>query len=116
PVLMQQLLSERGYAKDFVRTTKGGDIPDSDTKKWDDVVDAYGFAEGYLKRYESGGKVQFLENAGIVYTCAGRDTSVKVHPTYETHALVTAMPSALPPEIKDLLECNPRDPGQHRKR
>lgn len=116
PVLMQLLLSERGYPATFVKTTKGRDIPDGDAKKWDDVVDAYGFAEGYLKRHESGGKVQFLENAGIVYTCGGRDTSVKVHPTYETHALVTAMPSPTPPEVSALLDCKPKDPGQHRRR
>lgn len=104
PKLLQQYMSDKGYASDYVSKTKGADVKPG---AWNDVIDAFGYAEGfYSRRAVAGepGKFRYVENKGVVYRCSGRDP-VDVDPAYSKLARVTNLPAATPPEIKALLGC-----------
>ena len=101
PKLLQQYLSDKGFASDYVRKTKGADIK---SEHWNDVVDAFGFAEGFLIQQTVAGKVQYVENKGVIYKCSGREP-IDMIPAYAKLARVTNLPQHTPPEIKDLLGC-----------
>jgi hypothetical protein len=104
PKLLQQYLSEKGYPLNYVSKTKCNDVqPDA----WNDVIDAFGFAEGlYSRRAVAGeqGKFSYVENKGVIYRCSGRD-AIDVDPAYSKRSRVTNLPSDTPPEIKALLGC-----------
>ncbi len=104
PQLLQQYLSEKGYPADYVAKTKGADVK---AEHWNDVIDAFGYAEGYSNRRPVAGKpgkFQYVENKGVTYRCGGRD-AIDVDPAYAKLSRVTNLPQATPPEIKDLLGC-----------
>ena len=104
PKLLQQYLSEKGYPADYVGKTKGADVK---AEHWNDVIDAFGYAEGYSNRRPVAGKpgkFQYVENKGVTYRCGGRDP-IDVDPAYAKLSRVTNLPQATPPEIKDLLGC-----------
>ena len=105
PKLLQQYLTDKGgYPADYVRKTKGTDVKEGE---WNDVIDAFGYAEGFYSRREVAGKpgkFQYVENKGIIYKCSGREP-IDVDPAYAKLSRVTSMPQATPPEIKDLLGC-----------
>ena len=104
PKLLQQYLSDHGYPADYVTKTKGLDVK---SEEWKDVIDAFGYAEGfYNRRAVAGqpGKFQYVENKGIVYRCSGRDP-IDVDPAYSNLSRVKNMPQDTPPEVKDLLGC-----------
>lgn len=105
PKLLQQYLTDKGgYPADYVRKTKGTDVKEGE---WNDVIDAFGYAEGFYSRREVAGKpgkFQYVENKGIIYKCSGREP-IDVDPAYAKLSRVTSMPQDTPPEIKDLLGC-----------
>lgn len=104
PKLLQQFLSDRGHPSDYVSKTKGTDVK---PEEWNDVIDAFGYAEGFfVRRAVAGqpGKFQYIENKGVVYRCAGRDP-IEVDPAYRELSRVKNLPQDTPPEIKDLLGC-----------
>ncbi|HXC71317.1 MAG TPA: hypothetical protein VN644_15145 [Pyrinomonadaceae bacterium] len=105
PKLLQQYLTDKGgYPADYVRKTKGADVK---AQEWNDVVDAFGYAEGYSSRREVAGqpgKFQYFENKGVIYKCSGREP-IDVDPAYAKLSRVTSLPQDTPPEIKDLLGC-----------
>ena len=104
PKLLQQYLSDHGYPADYVRKTKGADVKE---EHWKDVIDAFGYAEGYSSRRAVAGKpgtFQYVENKGIIYRCSGKDP-IDVDPAYAQLSRVKNLPPDVPPEIKDLLGC-----------
>ena len=103
PKLLQQYLTDKGgYAADYVQKTKGSDVKE---EHWNDVIDAFGYAEGYSSRRAAPGKpVQYVVNKGVIYKCGGREP-LDVDPAYAKLSRVTNLPQATPPEIKDLLGC-----------
>ena len=104
PKLLQQFMSDKGYASDYVSKTKGADVQ---ANAWSDVIDAFGYAEGfYNRRAVAGepGKFRYVENKGITYRCSGRD-AIDVDPAYSKLSRVTNLPAATPPEIQSLLGC-----------
>jgi hypothetical protein len=106
PKLLQQYLADtgKGYAGTYVTSTKGQQIKDSE---WADVIDAFGYAEGYSSRRAVAGqpgKFKYIDNKGIVYRCTGRDP-IDVDPAYSNLSRVKDMPQATPPEVKALLGC-----------
>lgn len=101
PKLLQQYLSDKGFASDYVRKTKGADVK---AEHWNDVIDAFGFAEGYFIKQTVGGKAQYVQNNGVIYKCSGREP-IDMIPAYARLSRVTNLPQHTPPEIKDLLGC-----------
>lgn len=104
PKMLQQYLSDKGYLSDYVSKTKGSAVQPG---AWNDVIDAFGYAEGFLNRRAVAGqpgKFTYVENKGIIYRCGGRD-AIDVDPAYSTLSRVTNLPADTPPEIKDLLGC-----------
>lgn len=107
PKIMQQYMSDMGYAANYVATTLGSAIKDTE---WNDVIKAYGVAEGYYKEIagargqgKTGGDL-YAENKGVIYRCTGRD-AIDVYLPYRALPLVTALPTDTPPEIQALLGC-----------
>ena len=105
PVMLQEYLTDKGgYPSDYVAKTKGKDVKE---EAWNDVIDAFGYAEGYYNRRAVAGqkgKFTYVENKGILYRCGGRDP-IDVDPAYKNLARVKNMPQATPPEVKKLLGC-----------
>lgn len=104
PKVLQQYMTDKGYPSNFVSKTKGADVT---AGAWNDVIDAFGFAEGfYNRRAVAGapGKFHYVENKGVIYRCTGRD-AIDVDPAYNKLPRVTNLPADTPPEIKDLLGC-----------
>lgn len=105
PKLLQEYLTDKGgYPSNYVTSTKGKDIKDD---AWNDVIDAFGYAEGFYKRRAvpgTKGKFTYVENKGIIYRCGGRDP-IDVDPAFKDLKRVTSMPQATPPEVKKLLGC-----------
>jgi hypothetical protein len=105
PTLLQQYLSDKNYQPDYVRSTYGKDVKQ---QEWNDVIDAFGFAEGFYNRRpdpDAKGKFRYYENKGIIYHCDKREP-IDVDPGYQNLKRVTDMPETTPPEIKKLLGCD----------
>jgi|GEM_PF-4234125 len=101
---MQLYLSDKKYPQNYVTMTKGKDVKENE---WGDVLDAFGFVEGFFSRRDVAGqanKFQYVENKGIIYRCGGRDP-IGVDPAFKNHEYVKKMPQNTPPEIKWLLGC-----------
>lgn len=105
PKRLQEYLTDKGgYPSNYVTSTKGKDVKE---EAWNDVIDAYGYAEGYYNRRAVAGqkgKFTYVENKGIIYRCGGRDP-IDVDPAFKDLKRVTSMPQATPPEVKKLLGC-----------
>lgn len=101
---LQQYLSSKNYPKDYVINTICKNVKPAE---WNDVVDAFGFVEGFYNLREitgQKGKFHYVENKGIVYRCTGRDP-IEVDSAFRDLSLVTKMPQNTPPEISNLLGC-----------
>jgi hypothetical protein len=105
PKRLQEYLTDKGgYPSNYVTSTKGKDVKD---EAWNDVIDAYGYAEGFYNRRPVAGqkgKSTYVENKGIIYRCGGRE-AIDVDPAFKDLARVKNMPQATPPEVKKLLGC-----------
>ncbi|MGB9180162.1 MAG: DUF4157 domain-containing protein [Pyrinomonadaceae bacterium] len=105
PKRLQEYLTDKGgYPSNYVTSTKGKDVKDD---AWNDVIDAFGYAEGFYNRRPVAGekgKFRYYENKGIIYRCGGRDP-IDVDPAFKDLKRVTSMPQATPPEVKKLLGC-----------
>jgi hypothetical protein len=105
PKRLQQYLSDKNgakYAPTYVASTLGKDVKENE---WEDVIDAFGYAEGMYSRREVAGKpgkFEYVEQKGIVYHRGGRDP-IEVDPVYRNLPRVKAMPQTTPPEILALL-------------
>jgi hypothetical protein len=111
---LRQLLTARGYPANYVDTTHGKDIPRADVKpageaQWEDVLDAYAFAEGVLKMANpdtAEGRKTFERNEGFSFNCAGRMPTHIYTPYQKLNEVkqVEAL-SATPDDIKAMLPC-----------
>jgi hypothetical protein len=77
--------------------------------QWNDVVDAYAFAEGVLKQSNpdtAEGRKTFEANEGFSFNCAGR-MPTHIYTPYQKLKVVKDVEAltATPPEIKEMLPC-----------
>ncbi len=82
PKLLQQYLSDKNYKPNYVASTHGEDVKE---EEWNDVIDAFSFAEGFYNRRpdpDAKGKFRYYENKGIIYHCDKREP-IDVDPAYQ---------------------------------
>jgi hypothetical protein len=85
PKLLQQYLTDKGgYPADYVRKTKGTDVKEGE---WNDVIDAFGYAEGFYSRRESRASFSTSKTRESFTSAAAASRSTSIRLTQNSHAL-----------------------------